>query len=110
MRDANEQIDRESIVLRICWMLFFTLVWYVAEVILALVIVMQLICRIFQGRTNPDLLRFGDCLSQYLAQIGQFGSFNTEDKPWPFADWPLPSPAGTQDAELPAASKVQPEP
>lgn len=103
MRDPNEQIEHESIVLRIFWMLLFTLVWYLAEVLLGLVIVIQLFCRIFQGKTNADLLGFGDSLSQYLAQIGQFGSFNTEEKPWPFADWPMPRAAGVQPGEIAAA-------
>lgn len=110
MRDANEQIDRESLVLRIVWMLIFTLIWYLAEVLLGLVIVIQLICRIFLGRTNDELRSFGDSLSQYLAQIGQFGTFNTEEKPWPFADWPAPQApvmpvhdSGSADPGKPAA-------
>lgn len=109
MRDANEQIEHESIVLRIFWMLMFTLVWYLAELLLGLVIVLQLLCRIFQGQTNTDLLGFGDSLSQYLAQIGQFGSFNTEEKPWPFADWPTPGASPAQHAETISAPKEQSE-
>ena len=105
MRDANEQIEHESIVLRIFWMLVFTLIWYLAELLLGLVIVLQLICRIFQGKINTDLLGFGDSLSQYLAQIGQFGSFNTEEKPWPFTDWPTPQASEAQLAEIAMAPK-----
>jgi hypothetical protein len=39
-----------------------------------------------------------------LAQIGRFGSFNTDDKPWPFADWPAPqAPQGEAPHSVPAA-------
>jgi len=92
MTDANEQLERESLVVRIFWMLIFVLAWHVAEVVLAAVVVLQLCCRLLQGMPNVDLLRFADGLSQYLAQIGRFGSFNTEEKPWPFADWPASGP------------------
>lgn len=101
MPDADEQIERESLLVRIFWMLIFTLAWYVAEIVLAVVVILQLCCRLLQGRPNVDLLRFGDGLSQYLAQIGRFGSFNTEEKPWPFADWPMPSP---QESLAPASA------
>lgn len=92
MTDANERIERESLVVRIFWMLIFVLAWHVAEIVLAVVVVLQLCCRLLQGVPNVDLLRFGDGLSQYLAQIGRFGSFNSEEKPWPFADWPTSDP------------------
>lgn len=91
MSNANEQLARESLLLRIFWMLIFTLAWYVAEVVLAAVVILQLGCRLVQGQPNSELLQLGDSLSQYLAQIGQFGTFNTEEKPWPFADWPVPA-------------------
>ncbi len=89
MTDASQQIERESLVVRIFWMLVFVLAWHVAEMLLVVVVVLQLCCRLLQGKPNFDLLKFGDALSQYLAQIGRFGSFNTEEKPWPFADWPM---------------------
>ncbi|MBF7729479.1 DUF4389 domain-containing protein [Pseudomonas sp. N040] len=98
MRDVNELLERESLVLRMVWMLAFTLAWQVAEILLAMVVIGQLCCRIFQGAPNPALLEFGDSLSQYLAQIGRFGSFNSEEKPWPFADWPAPQPPAAPEA------------
>jgi len=94
MTDANERLERESLGVRILWMLIFVLAWHVAEIVLAMVVILQLCCRLLQGVPNVDLLRLGDGLSQYLAQIGRFGSFNTEEKPWPFADWPMPGLQG----------------
>jgi hypothetical protein len=99
MADDNQKLERESLLLRIFWMLVFTLVWYVAEVVLAVVVILQLVFRLVQGKPKPELLQLGDSLSQYLAQIGQFGSFNTEEKPWPFADWPAPANSGGQSTE-----------
>lgn len=80
----------EPIGLRIVWMLLFLFVWQLAELLLAGVVLLQLIHRLVNGAAHGGLLSFGDSLSQYLAEIGRFGTFNTEAKPWPFADWPTP--------------------
>lgn len=99
MPDVNQQVQRESLVFRIIWMLLFVLAWHLAEVALGIVVLLQLGCRIFQGQASVQLLQLGASLSQYLAQIGRFGTFNTEDKPWPFADWPAPVERGTQSSD-----------
>lgn len=83
----------ESIILRIGWMLVFLLVWQVAQLLLGAVVLMQLIYRLVYSAPNAGLMNFGDSLSQFLAQIGRFGSFHTEQKPWPFNDWPAARPA-----------------
>lgn len=95
----------ESIVLRILWMLVFLLVWQVAQLLLGAVVLVQLAYRLFYGAPSANLMNFGDSLSQYLAQIGRFGSFHTEQKPWPFADWPAPrSPEGETPHQVPLAA------
>ncbi|OLU29056.1 lipase [Pseudomonas sp. PA15(2017)] len=101
----NDHTKGEPIGLRIVWMLLFLFVWQLAELLLAGVVLLQLIYRVFYGAPNGGLLSFGDSLSQYLAQIGRFGTFNSESKPWPFADWPTPRPPQGE-----AAHSVSPAP
>ncbi|OLS63342.1 DUF4389 domain-containing protein [Pseudomonas putida] len=105
MSESPKQMQHESIVLRVLWMLLFLLVWQVAQTLLGLLVLVQLIYRLVYGAPNAGLMNFGDSLSQFLAQIGRFGSFHTEQKPWPFADWPTPRPA-----EGEAAHSVPPAP
>lgn len=105
MSESPKQMQRESIVLRVLWMLLFLLVWQVAATLLGALVLVQLIYRLVYGAPNGSLMGFGDSLSRFLAQIGRFGSFHTEQKPWPFADWPAPRPA---DGE--AAHSVPPAP
>lgn len=94
----SEHQKGEPIGLRIVWMLLFLLVWQVAELLLAGVVLLQLIYRLIYGAPNVGLLGFGDSLSQYLAQIGRFGTFNSDSKPWPFSDWPTPRPPQGESA------------
>ncbi|MBX8492285.1 DUF4389 domain-containing protein [Pseudomonas cichorii] len=95
----------ESILLRILWMLLFVIAWQVAEIVLAGVVVVQLVYRLIYGAPSGSLMNFGDSLSQFLAQIGRFGTFHSDQKPWPFADWPTPR---APDGE--AAHRVDPAP
>jgi hypothetical protein len=97
--------QHESILLRVLWMVLFVLVWQVAETVLAVVVLAQLVYRLFNGAPSLSMMSFGDSLSQYLAQIGRFGTFNTDQKPWPFADWPTPR---APDGETPYAVPVTP--
>lgn len=93
MSESPNQAQRESIILRVLWMLLFLLVWQVAQTLLGALVLLQLIYRLVYGAPNASMMNFGDSLSQFLAQIGRFGTFHTEQKPWPFADWPTPRPA-----------------
>jgi hypothetical protein len=105
MSEEREDLQREHILLRVLWMLVFVIVWQLAEIVLGAVVLLQLGYRAFYGAPNGGLLSFGDSLSQYLAQIGRFGTFNTEGKPWPFADWPeARAPQGEAAHEVPPAA------
>jgi hypothetical protein len=105
MNQPQQELERESILLRILWMLLFALAWQFAELLLAGVVLVQLGYRLFYGAPSAALLAFGDSLSQYLAQIGRFGTFNSDEKPWPFADWPQPqAPQGEPAHSIPPAA------
>ena len=107
MNETPIEPPHESIALRILWMLVFALIWQVAQFLLGALVVVQLIYRLVYSAPNAGLMNFGDSLSQYLAQIGRFGSFHTEFKPFPFADWPAPRQADGEAAHK-AAPVVYP--
>lgn len=101
----------ENLALRVLWTALFVLVWRVAELVLLAVVLVQLVYRLFKGRPHVDVMNFGDSLSQYLAQIGRFGSFHSDEKPWPFADWPTPrAPQGECVVVVTPAEVHVPEP
>lgn len=84
----EEQTNGPSIWIRALYMLLFALIFHLTEAVIGLVMVVQFILKAATGDTNSNLLTFGGQLSQYLAEIVQFQTFNTEDKPFPFGQWP----------------------
>lgn len=95
----------ESILLRILWMVLFVVIWQLAELLLAGVVLVQLGYRLIYGAPSGSLMNFGDSLSQFLAQIGRFGTFHSDQKPWPFADWPTArAPEGETPHSIPPAT------
>lgn len=104
MSDSPLKPSQESILLRVLWMVLYVLVWQVAQLLLGAVVLIQLVYRLVYGSPNLALMNFGDSLSQFMAQIGRFGTFHTEQKPWPFADWPAArAPEGEAPHSVPPA-------
>ena len=110
MTTPEKVIQRESIILRVLWMLLFLLVWHVAVPLLGLLVVAQLLYRLFYGAPSAHFMSFGDSLSQYLAQIGRFAVFNTDAKPWPVADWPQARAAEGEAAHVAKSTKAAEQP
>jgi hypothetical protein len=73
---------------RALYMLLFTVIYGIAEFVIAAVVLFQLLSVLLTGTTNERLLSLGQNLSTYLYQIVLFLSFNSDDHPYPFGDWP----------------------
>ena len=82
------------------YLIFFAIAWGLSELLLTVSVIFQFLAVLFTGSANQPLLRFGQNLSRYHYQIARFVSFNTEEKPFPFSDWPDEEPGGErwQDA------------
>jgi hypothetical protein len=47
---------------------------------------------LFSGETNAQLLILGQGLATYSYQIVLYLTFNSEERPFPFIDWPQGPP------------------
>ncbi len=75
------------------FMLLFGLVFWIAEFLMVMVAAFQFGFVLFTGRTNERLLDFGDDLSRLFYQLVRYLTFNTDEKPFPFSDWPGAAPS-----------------
>ncbi len=90
--NVKENIKSHATWLRALFMLLFAFIFHLAEVVLAVVVVFQLLVVIFTGQPNARLLRFGQDLGTFIYQIVRFLTYNSEDQPFPFGDWPEAPP------------------
>jgi len=74
--------------LRLAYMVLFWIALRISEFAVGLTMLMQFVYRISQGEHHPKLMEFGDSLSQYVASIVEFQTYQTEDKPFPLGSWP----------------------
>lgn len=84
----KQRLTKRSTWLRAIYMLLFVVIFWVAEVVITAIVVLQFILTLFSGSSNRQLLEFGKDISIYIYQILSFLTFNSEDLPFPFTSWP----------------------
>jgi hypothetical protein len=96
--------------LRLLYTFLFMLAWQVVEILLALLVVIQILARLFTGSANEDAAGWGEGLSVYACQIGRYVTMASEQKPWPFIEWPQPAVQPVAPAAQAAATAEPAEP
>ena len=84
----SERLLSVSHWLRFLFMVLFAVIAGVASYVMTALVVLQFLWALITGEGNDKLRSFGSSLSQYIYQIMRFLTYNTDDKPFPFADWP----------------------
>lgn len=84
----NDAPDAPNIWLRALFMVLFGMLYSLAGTVLFVVAVLQFIFVLMGSAPNARLLAFGRSLGSYVQQLVNFQTFNTEEKPFPFSDWP----------------------
>jgi hypothetical protein len=79
---------KRNLGLRALQMILMACAFQLAASLLGLVAVVQFVLTLLSDAPNERLSAFGQNLGRYLRQIADFGSFATEDVPFPFSDWP----------------------
>lgn len=84
----KQRFKDESFWLRLPFMLLYFLLWRLAEFVLLLLVLLQLVLRLFLGRPQEQLLKFSAQLTSFGYQTFRYLTFNSATKPFPFSDWP----------------------
>lgn len=74
--------------LRLVFMVLFAALLQVATIIMCVLVVLQFVFSLITGQDNINLRHFGHTLSTYIYQTLKFLTYNSEEKPFPFSDWP----------------------
>lgn len=84
----NAAPNPPNIWLRALFMVLLGMLYSLAGTVLFVVAVLQFIFVLMGSAPNVRLLAFGRSLGSYVQQLVNFQTFNTEEKPFPFSDWP----------------------
>lgn len=87
--DFKTNVKERKTWLRGLYMLMFFIFYSVAEFIIFAVVFFQFVFTLISGNTNEKLVLFGQSLSTYVYQILRFLTFNSNEHPYPFSDWPV---------------------
>ncbi|HYW92456.1 MAG TPA: DUF4389 domain-containing protein [Gammaproteobacteria bacterium] len=86
--DIREHIRNRAAWLRLFYIVLFAVILYVASAVLAVAVIIQFGFVLLTGRSNGNLARFGRTLARFIADVVLYMTFNTDDRPFPFSEWP----------------------
>lgn len=84
----EEHLKSRSTWLRLVFMLVFWILAGVTTFVASVVIVLGFFWVLFTGETNEQLRKTGQGIAAYISQIINYLTYNTDDKPFPFGEWP----------------------
>ena len=84
----KENVEDKSIWKRILYMLLFLFAYGAAEFVMGIVVLIQLLITLVKGSTNNRLVVFGKQVALYIYDVMLFLTFNTDEMPFPFNEWP----------------------
>ena len=116
--DLKQNLTARETWLRGLFILLFAFFLVIARIVTGAVVVIQFLFTVFTGKTNDNLKNFGASLSRYVYQCLLFVTYNADDKPFPFDEWPeaklltverTEEKAGTTTVKAKAAPKAAPK-
>mgnify|MGYP000898230667 FL=1 len=86
--ELKENLAKQSKWLRLLWMVAFSFVYYVAIGILWLIVVTQFLFSLFTNSPNENILKLSNGFRNYMVQILDFITYQSDEKPFPFSEFP----------------------
>lgn len=88
MNKIKDTITSDAFWVKTLFVVMFFIVYRVLDIVLLLVTLGQWLFTLITGSPHPSLVKFGASLGLFLQQITFFLTSVSEDKPYPFQDWP----------------------
>ena len=106
--DIVENLREPSAWARVVFMLGFSLVLYMVIIPLTLLLTLtQALFSVFNGEDNDNLRHFGASLLAYISQVVRFLTFNSDERPFPFSDFPEDQREGRVEGEVEVEVEVE---
>lgn len=86
--EVKQSMTSSSTWTRGLYMLLFAFIYSLAEFVVVFICIFQFISRLAKSEINDRLLAFSEEICEFMLQILQYETFNTDYKPFPFNAWP----------------------
>lgn len=88
-RGVEENLKSRDTWLRLVFMLVYGAILSITGIVATAIVVLGFLVVLFTGERNPQLVRAGSSVADYVREMLRYLSFNTEEKPFPFgAEFP----------------------
>lgn len=88
MNNIKQNLFSPALWIRILYMIVFYFVSKLAFMLVVLITIIQALYKLITGNILQPAWEFSHSLNSYILQIIDFLTFCTEDKPFPFSNWP----------------------
>ena len=83
-----DKASRRETAIRFLFVILFAAIYSVTEIVLVTLVVLQFGFKLVTCETNSKLGAFSKNINRYIFQLLQFVTFNQDEKPFPFSEWP----------------------
>jgi hypothetical protein len=85
---------------RLVYMLLFGIMLHVASIAMWVLVTLQFLFTLFTDKDNENLRSLGKSMALFIYQALDYLTYNSENKPFPFADWPAADTPVPQNRSL----------
>lgn len=85
--EINTNLQKTGTWQRIFFMLIFAVILGFVRILLWGIVLLQIASSLVTGKENINVLGFGKSLASFVYRILLFLTYNTDEMPFPFADW-----------------------
>ena len=93
MTDRKTHLTNPATWIRLGFMLVFALLLMAGRLVISIIVVVQFALVLVTGSDNENLRNLGQGLGKWIYQAFMFLTFNSEEKPFPFDEWPTIDPS-----------------
>ncbi|HYW03526.1 MAG TPA: DUF4389 domain-containing protein [Gammaproteobacteria bacterium] len=97
--EIREHVRDRGTWLRLFYIVLFAVILNIASAVLAAAVIIQFGFVLLTGQPNGNLAHLGRTLARFVADVVLYMTFNTDDRPFPFSEWPggeVPATRGTR--------------
>lgn len=94
----NHKLTSPDIWIRLLYMIVFWFLLILARCAVGVLALLQFLLAVLTGSPNQSLCGIGHSVGLWTLQAMRFLTFDSEDKPFPFQDWPTAPEVGADVA------------